>query len=96
MIRVLWSRQAVEDVEAIKFYISRDSVRYAQLVAERIVEAVDRLTIFPQSGRIVPEVGDETIREVIFGNYRIVYRISDVGIEILTVFHASRLFRLPG
>ena len=96
MIRVLWSRQAVEDVEAIKFYISRDSVRYAQLVAERIVEAVDRLTIFPQSGRIVPEVGDETIREVIFGNYRIVYRISDVGIEILTVFHASRFFRLPG
>jgi len=42
----------------------------------------------------VPEVGDESLREVIHGNYRIVYRVSDQAVEIVTVFHGARLFRL--
>jgi len=69
--RVIWTREAVEDVEAIKAYVARDSVRYASLLVERIVAAVGRLESFPESGRVVPEVGDESLREVIHGAYRI-------------------------
>jgi plasmid stabilization system protein ParE len=89
--RVIWTRGAVEDVEAVKAYVARDSVRYATLLAERIVAAVDRLELFPESGRVVPEVGDESLREVIYGSYRIVYRIKAESVEVVTVHHAARL-----
>jgi len=89
--RVIWTRGAVEDVEAVKAYVARVSVRYAALLAERIVAAVDRLELFPESGRVVPEVGDESLREVIYGAYRIVYRIKAESVEVVTVYHAARL-----
>ena len=94
MTRVLWTRQAVEDVEAIKAYVSRDSERYAALLTERLVAAVGRLVLFPQSGRIVPEVGDDLLREVIHGNYRVVYRLRTEFVEVVAVHHAARLLRV--
>jgi plasmid stabilization system protein ParE len=84
----------VEDVEAVKAYVARDSERYAGLLAERLVAAVGRLESFPQSGRIVPEVGDESLREVIYGNYRLVYRLQPESVEVVTVYHAARLLRV--
>ena len=95
MTRVIWTRQAIEDVEAIKAYVARDSVRYASLLAERIVAAVGRLESFPESGRVVPEVGDETLREVVYGAYRIVYRVQPDSVEVVAVHHAARLLHAP-
>jgi toxin ParE1/3/4 len=92
--RIVWAPQAVEDVEAIRAYVARDSPHYAALVVEQIVAAVALLASSPRSGRVVPEVGDESLREVIHGNYRIVYRLRHDIIEIATVFHGARLFRL--
>ena len=91
MTRVIWTREEVEDVEAIKAYVARDSVPYAALLAERIVAAVDRLESFPESGRVVPEVGDESLRGVIQGAYRIVYRIQAGSVQVVAVHHAARL-----
>jgi addiction module RelE/StbE family toxin len=88
---IVWTLQAIEDVEAIRTYIARDSPHYAALVAERIVESVERLKQFPRSGRMVPEVAQEAYREVILGNYRIVYRLVGDQAEILTVVHSARL-----
>jgi plasmid stabilization system protein ParE len=65
--RVLWAPQAIQDVEAIRAHVARDSARYADLVVERIVAAVDRLQDHPLSGRVVRELGDASIREVIHG-----------------------------
>lgn len=93
-MRLIWSPQAVEDVEAIRSYVARDSEHYASLLVERIVAAVDRLEAFPLSGRVVPEVGDESLREIVYRNYRIVYRVKPEAVEIITVFHAARLLRL--
>ncbi len=93
-MRLIWSPQAVEDIEAIRSYVARDSEHYANLLVERIVAAVDRLEAFPLSGRLVPEVGDESLREVVYGNYRIVYRLKPEAVEIVTVFHSARLLRL--
>ncbi len=91
MTRIVWTLQAVEDVEAIRTYIARDSPHYAALMVERIVDSVERLKEFPRSGRVVPEVEREVYREVILGTYRIVYRLEDDRAEILTVVHAARL-----
>ncbi len=94
MSRITWTPQAIEDVESIKTYIARDSEHYAALVVQRIVEAVDRLERFPESGRIVPEFHDQSLREVIWGSYRIVYRARGELVEVLTVFHGARQPRL--
>jgi addiction module RelE/StbE family toxin len=95
MTRVRWTLQALEDVESIRQYVARDSGEYATLLVMRIVQAVERLTIFPASGRVVPEVADEKLREVISGSYRIVYRLRDDEIVIVAVHHGARLLRFP-
>lgn len=91
---LLWTRRAITDVQAIEQFIAKDSPHAAQLVTQRLVAAVDRLILFPQSGRIVPELADPQIREVVQGSYRIVYRLTEEQVHILTVHHAARLFPL--
>ncbi|MDZ4804531.1 MAG: type II toxin-antitoxin system RelE/ParE family toxin [Candidatus Eisenbacteria bacterium] len=56
---MIWTRQAVEDVEAIRVYVQRDSDLYARLLVDRLIQAVSRLEQFPRSGRVVPEVGSD-------------------------------------
>lgn len=96
MTRVIWTRPALEDVRAIRDYIARDSVRYGEAVAEELLEAVERLAEYPLSGRMVPELTQPTIREVIHGSYRIVYRVRADVLEILTVVHGARQFPPAG
>ena len=91
MTAIIWSPQALKDLESIRDYIAQDSVRYADLVVARIVSSVERLRSFPESGRVVPELNRQDIREVIVRPYRVVYRIRDGMVEIATVFRASRL-----
>jgi toxin ParE1/3/4 len=91
VIKLRWTTQAVEDMEAIRKFIANDSDAYADLVVARLLESVERLEHFPRSGRIVPELSDPQLREIIEAPYRIVYRVRDETVEILTVFRASRL-----
>ncbi len=94
MTLLVWTRRAIEDVQSIQQFIAQDSPHYAQLVAQQLIASVERLPAFPQSGRVVPEINDPTIREVIHGHYRIVYRLIHSEIHILTVHHAARLLKL--
>jgi toxin ParE1/3/4 len=89
---VSWSPQAIHDVVLIRDFIAQDSPSYAELVARRIVAAVERLQSFPESGRLVPERQNPAIREVIVGAYRVVYRLRGDVVEIATVFRGSREF----
>ena len=75
MAEVIWSIQSVEDIENIAEFISRDSARYAQIQVHEFFEAAQVLEKFPTSGRIVPELNDKNIREIIVGFYRIIYEI---------------------
>ena len=92
MTKLIWSPQSLRDVESIRDYVATDSPRYAALVVERIIQGVERLTAFPESGRVVPERNDSQLREVIVRPYRVVYRVRTGVIEIATVFRASRMF----
>ena len=94
--RIVWSAAALRDLEEIHDFIAQNSPRYAAVVAARLVAAVDRLREFPESGRIVPELRDPVVREVIHGSYRIVYELRAGTAEVLTVFRASRLFPFIG
>ena len=91
-MKVRWTQQAVEDLRSIRLFIERDSPRYGRLVAERLYEATSRLEFFPYSGRPVPELGREEIRELIVGDYHIVYRVVEDAALLLTIYRSSRLF----
>ena len=90
--RIWWSAEAVEDLQEIHDYIARNSPRYAAVVAARLVAAVDDVRDFPESGRVVPELGDPAVREVIDGAYRIDYEWRGEVAEVLTGFRGSRQF----
>jgi toxin ParE1/3/4 len=87
---LVWSPRASADLESIRAYIAQDSPFYADLVVRRLITAPERLTNFPEIGRIVPEVGSPQLRELIVRPFRIVYRIRPDVIEIATVFRSAR------
>lgn len=91
MVRISWALSAVEDLKSISDYISRDSKKYAKIQVKRLRLRTNRLKQNPRIGRVVPEIQDENIRELIEGNYRIIYKIINKNrIDILTVHHSAR------
>ena len=90
MAEVVWSNSALSDLTSIAEYIEDDSPKYAQITVGKIYERTGILESHPQLGRIVPEKEVETIRELIEGNYRIIYEIVDTTVYILTIHHSSR------
>ena len=92
MARLRWTPQALDDIEAICKFIARDSDYFAHLFANKVFEKAKTLEAFPNAGRIVPESNQEMIREIFHGSYRIIYRIREDEIEVLTFHHSARLF----
>jgi plasmid stabilization system protein ParE len=67
-------------------------VKYAKIVVNKIFNVTEILEQFPFAGRMVPEFSKKHIRELICGNYRIIYAIvSEEMVDILTIHHSSRL-----
>jgi len=89
-MKIEWTEPAVVDLGNIRDYIAKDSEYYAREFASKIIEAVESLPEFPKRGRIVPETESENIRELLFYNYRIIYRIESRRILVLTIIHGSR------
>jgi toxin ParE1/3/4 len=91
MARIIWSPNASDDLESICEFIAMDSEYYARLFAKGVIKVIERLRAFPESGRIVPEYDLENLREIIYQNYRIVYRVKSKNVEIVTIVHGARL-----
>ena len=90
MAKVIWSELALNDIKGIHDYIAKDSIDRAALFIERLIQSVDRLADYPNSGRIIEEIGKPTCREIIYGSYRIMYEIKDEIIRISSVVHSAR------
>ena len=86
-----WSPLAVERVSEIAEYIAQDNPIAAENWVNNIFEKVGKLKAFPESGRVVPEINDKTIRELTYGDYRIIYRLEKERISILTVRHGKQM-----
>lgn len=95
MVKIIWTRRSLMDLKSIAEYISKDSERYASLTIRRIRDVVVLLEKNPRIGRMVPEIGkDDHFREIILGNYRIIYKItSSALVHILTIHHSSKRLR---
>lgn len=91
MVTLIWTDQAIDDLDSIGEYISENSDKYAQLTVQKLYNKTKILAQFPFSGRTVPEKNIENIRELIEGNYRIIYHIANADvIYILTIYHSAR------
>jgi plasmid stabilization system protein ParE len=89
MGKIVWSPSALRDIDSIAEYISRDSVYQASLFVKRLFEATERLKEFPRSGRVIPEIGNPSCREIVYDSYRIMYRLKNDDIWITGVVHGS-------
>jgi plasmid stabilization system protein ParE len=97
--RVHFTEQAQSELDAIIEYYERIGAdNFAEVFEEKVIEKIRPLEQFPQMGRIVPEISDEAIREVLYRNYRIVYVVDrdDEEVEVLTIFHSSQQFGTLG
>ena len=95
MQKVKWTHIALDDLDAIKGYIARDSFYYAEKFGDDASAATDNLELFLEMGRIVPERNDPNIRVLIFGSYRIMYKIDGDCCYIIAMIHGKRLY-IPG
>lgn len=89
--RVSWSARALQDVDAIATYIASDSPAYARAVVKRITSQARTLSSFPNSGRMVPEFQNPSVRELIAYSYRTIYTIREEEVLIVAVIHGKRI-----
>lgn len=90
-MKLFWSPLALVQAEEISCYIAEDNPSAAEKWLAGLFEEVERLADYPESGRHVPELRRPEIREIVYGEYRIIYRIRTVTVAILTVRHGRRL-----
>jgi len=92
MAEVIWTESALSDLDDIGEYISKDSIRYAEFTVAKLFESPDILELNPLAGKMVPELQNESIRQLTRGSFRIIYHLVDEKlIEILTVHRSARL-----
>ena len=90
-MKLKWSPLALERLIEIVNYIAEDKPIASKNFAQSIFKSIEKLKRFPKLGRIVPELNKSAYREIIIGNYRIIYMISDDIITILTIRHGKRI-----
>ena len=87
---VIWSNPARADLRSIHDFIAHDSKHYAKKVTQDIAAKTDILNELPRMGKVVPELGNDTIRELSLYSYRILYEIREPDVVVLAVIHKRR------
>jgi plasmid stabilization system protein ParE len=90
-MEVIWTKQAIRMVNEFVDYIGQDDYEAAKQWALKLMSQTDKLADHPRIGRIVPEYNEDTLRELIVGNYRLAYRIKENGIYIEAVWHVRQI-----
>ena len=90
-MKIVWSPLAVDRASEIAEYIAQDNPVAAEDWVNAVFTHVDRLKSFPESGRIVPEINNYFFRELMYGNFRIIYRIEEKRVSILTIRHGKQI-----
>ena len=89
-MKLIWTQTSIEEIESIVDYISLDKPQAALTWAKSVFEKEKDILKFPMSGRVVPEFGKSNIREIIVGNYRLIYKIEPEIIYIISVKNSKR------
>lgn len=92
-MNVVWTAEALRMLEEIERFIAQHNPQRASAFIDRLLEKGDTIASFPSMGRVVPELAQPEIREILVGKYRIVYKETPDQIVILTVFEGHRSLR---
>ena len=90
-MNIIWSPLAIDKTSEIADYIANDKHSAAKKWVETVFSKVAQLKASPEIGRIVPEINKIQFREILYGNYRIIYRIGKNQISILTIRHFKQI-----
>jgi len=90
-MKIIWSPLAIDRIAEIAAYIAQENLYAAENWVNMVFRKVEDLKSFPESGRIVPETENKSIRELIYGNYRLIYRLEEKRISVLTVRHGKQI-----
>ncbi len=90
-MKVIWSQESLKQLIEIEIFIAKDSPKRAAKFINKLIEHGEEIKDFPYKGRVVPEFSVSEIREIFEKSYRIIYRISEEQIEILTVFEGHQM-----
>ncbi len=94
MVEIRWSPLATDDFESVIKYYEKTAPKFAQNFAKKIIIIIENLHKFPKMGKIVLELEDTGIREIIYRNFRIIYRLKEDFLEIARIIHGSRILRI--
>lgn len=90
-MKIIWSPLAIDRASEIAEYIAQDKPSAAEKWINTVFAKIGQLQSSPEIGRVVPEIRDNQLRELIYGNYRIIYRIERKRISILTIRHGKQI-----
>jgi toxin ParE1/3/4 len=88
--KVKWTRPALEDLEQTADYIASGSKYYAAAFVRDVRDAARSLKQVARRGRVVPELSDPTIRELLIGNYRLLYQLRKSEVLVIALIHGAR------
>ena len=91
MAQIIWAPKALEDLGAVVEYIARDAPVTARRFGEKLITRVESLKTHPLSGGFIEEDESHTYRQILQGNYRVIYRVADDTVIIVAVHHAARV-----
>lgn len=89
---VAWTALARDGLDEVLAYIAEDSLEAAEKVLEVVLGVAESLSVFAERGRIVPELRDQSIREVFVYSYRVIYEVMPSEIRVLAFIHGARDF----
>jgi plasmid stabilization system protein ParE len=90
-MKIIWSPLAIDRASEIAEYIAQDKPSAAEKWINTVFSRVEQQKSSPEIGRVVPEIRNDRFREMIYGNYRIIYRIEKTQISILTIRHGKQI-----
>ena len=93
--KIKWTIRALNDLHEIYSFIAKDSIQYAQIQIENIQNTASNLASFPLMGHSIPEFPHLPYREILVGNYRVLYRLEENIVIIMSVVHGQRLLKEP-
>ncbi len=86
-----WTLRAVADVSEVTRHIATDNAEAAERWEENLRQRIERAADWPMSGRVVPEIRRDDLREIIFGRYRLVYQVTTSHVIVVRVLEGHRL-----
>lgn len=92
-LKIVWTANALDDLDDIASFIALDDETAASNLVRSILQKVERLEKYPESGRKFPELPASVYREIVEPPCRVIYRVKGQKVLIIHVFRGEQRLR---